>query len=334
MSADESTISDEELVEDFWPIMLEALVDGTTPKFSLYIQPELGKRPVLYREQNLPFDGEVKNRLLGQNVKKMFIPSEEKGDYHAYMENYLGTFLDNPTIHAEEKAQMLYGTAVHVCKELLENPETSDLPVRAHNIITNSVEFIYTQKLSFEHFLKAGNFDYQTYTHSVQVMLYSLYLAEHLGHTDVAFFHQLALATFLHDIGKSRIPREVLQKTGALDDEEWKMMKKHPEWGCEILSKHGINTEMVVQIVRSHHEKLDGTGYPDGLKSDEITEVVKMVTICDIFDALTTRRSYKDAMGTFQAFKIFQEEMDGQVDKSMLITFIKMLSTIDEKIAS
>ena len=182
--------------------------------------------------------------------------------------------------------------------------------------------------------MKAGNFDYQTYTHSVQVMLYSIYLAGELGYDDPSFFRKLSLATFLHDIGKGRIPDSVLHKKGPLNDEEWVMMKKHPEWGCEILSKHGIDNEMVIQIVRSHHEKLDGSGYPDGLTEDEIPTIVKIVTICDIFDALTTRRSYKDAMGTFRALKIFQEEMESQIDKKISTIFIKMLASADTEAVS
>jgi len=334
MTNNVADVNDEDLLAEFLPIRVDALVDGTAPKFSFFIQPQAHKAPILYREKNLRFEGAEKKRLSEQGVETVWVPKSQSEAYHSYMEDHLAMILDNSSIPVDEKAQLLYGAAVHVAKELLENPETLDLPVRAYNVITNSVDFIYTKKASFEHFLKAGNFDYYTYTHSVQVMLYSLYLADHLGFDDVALFRQLALATFLHDIGKSRVPHSVLLKEGPLDADEWTQMKRHPEWGCEIVSKHGIENEVVMQIIRSHHEKLDGSGYPDGLTSEEIPDFVKLVTICDIFDALTTRRSYKEAMPTFQALKILQVEMEGRIDNKMLVTFIKMLSTLDKQMVS
>jgi putative two-component system response regulator len=113
----------------------------------------------------------------------------------------------------------------------------------------------------------------------------------------------------LHDIGKIGIPDNILLKEGPLDVGEWETMRKHPSIGCEICQRlKGMKD--ILPMIRNHHERLDGTGYPDGLKANQIPDVVRVVNIVDIYDALTNKRSYKDAFSADKAFKIMWNEVD------------------------
>ncbi len=130
-------------------------------------------------------------------------------------------------------------------------------------------------------------------------------------------------AARLHDLGKIGIPDEVLTKPGPLDDQEWILMRKHPEIGEGII-KPIRSLEHLCDIIRHHHEKLDGTGYPDRLKGNEITKLVRITTVSDIYDALTTDRSYRPKMSFKQACAELRK-MAGAIDQEIVEVFIQTL---------
>lgn len=135
--------------------------------------------------------------------------------------------------------------------------------------------------------------DEYTYLHSVSVCGLMVNLARQLG-LDNEAVRAMGLAGLLHDVGKTSVPAQVLNKPGRLDDAEFALIKQHPEAGHAMLrGAEGINQE-ALDVCLMHHEKIDGSGYPFGLKGDEISLAARMGAICDVFDALTSDRAYKD----------------------------------------
>lgn len=149
--------------------------------------------------------------------------------------------------------------------------------------------------------------DADTHGHCDRLSGYASRLGERLN-LDPATIHALRLGGVVHDIGKVAVPDAVLFKPGPLTDEEWAVMRLHPIEGERICS--GLNAfRRVLPIIRHHHEKLDGTGYPDGLKGEEIPVSARVMQMADIYDALTTNRPYKPAMSSARALEIMQEEV-------------------------
>ena len=131
---------------------------------------------------------------------------------------------------------------------------------------------------------------------------------------------RLGMAATLHDIGKARIPLSILDKPGRLDPDEEAIMRRHPEIGYDLLKDlPGINPE-ILDGVRHHHEYLDGSGYPDALKAPEISDLVRLLTISDIFAALIESRPYRPAMSRECAYKILCG-MEGRLEQSLLKAF-------------
>ncbi len=116
------------------------------------------------------------------------------------------------------------------------------------------------------------------------------------------------LAAYLHDVGKIRIPPEILQKTSKLTDEEYEIMKMHTVYGYEVCMEYP-NFREIADIVRGHHESLDGSGYPDGLTATDISEETSLIKVADVYDALTQRRQYKDGYKQSDALKIMLEDV-------------------------
>jgi len=129
----------------------------------------------------------------------------------------------------------------------------------------------------------------------------------------------LTLGGLLHDVGKAQVPTEILDKPGRLTDEEFALIKKHPVTGYDYLRKQNVVSAETLAAVRHHHEYLDGSGYPDGLTSQQIGDLTRIVTICDVYGALVERRSYKEPKPPEVALEILTGmSRDGKVERELV----------------
>ena len=145
-----------------------------------------------------------------------------------------------------------------------------------------------------------------------------------MGLTDTEI-EALRFGGFLHDIGKIGIPHEILNKPGPLSAEEWQVMKQHPEIGYKICMPLGDTLGHALDIIRYHHEKLDGSGYPYGLKDEEIPIVAQIMAVADIYDALVSDRPYRQGMTQQKALGIIRAETD---DGKLNAEITKILSDL------
>ncbi|MEP1443361.1 MAG: HD domain-containing phosphohydrolase [Hyphomicrobiales bacterium] len=132
--------------------------------------------------------------------------------------------------------------------------------------------------------------------------------------------NKLTLGAMLHDIGKLHIPAKILDKPGKLTKREKKIVREHPVKGAELLQKDGRFDDELIMIVRNHHELMDGTGYPDGLRGEQIPDIVRIMTVVDIFCALIEARSYKASLTMDMAYKILQS-MGPKLDQAIVRGF-------------
>jgi len=161
--------------------------------------------------------------------------------------------------------------------------------------------------------------------HLMRVSEYCVLIADKLG-LDDADKKMLRDGAMLHDIGKIGIPDEVLNKKGPLNDQEWVLMRKHTEIGESII-KPIRSLRHLCDIIRHHHEKLDGSGYPDGISNDDVTPLVRILTVADIYDALTTSRPYREKMTQKQAFDVLRN-LIRELDQEIVGIFIEAVTSL------
>ncbi len=166
--------------------------------------------------------------------------------------------------------------------------------------------------------------DDYTYMHSVAVCALMIALARQLG-LDEEQTRQAGLAGLLHDLGKAMVPNEVLNKPGKLTDEEFAIIKKHPEFGHEALLQGAGVPEIALDVCLHHHEKTDGSGYPKGLKAEQISLFAKMGAVCDVYDAITSNRPYKAGWDPAESLRKMAEWAKGHFDESVFQAFVKSL---------
>ena len=165
-------------------------------------------------------------------------------------------------------------------------------------------------------------YDENTCIHSMNVAINAVTLGINMGFNTVRL-NNLAVGAMLHDIGKSRIPIEVLNKSGKLTSQEWELMKKHPEYGYQMLDKDILIPATVKAIAYQHHENWDGSGYPRGLKGHNIYGLASIVHICDVFDALVSKRTYKKTFSYYDTIKYLNDNKNTMFNPYYLEYFFK-----------
>ena len=166
------------------------------------------------------------------------------------------------------------------------------------------------------------NRDEYTSLHCLNVCVLTLAYCRHLGY-EREELERIGLGALLHDVGKARVPKEILNKPGRLTDEEFAVMKRHTVDGYDMLSATGTLPDLTLRIVRSHHERVGGHGYPDGLAARDIPEPVLAVGIADAYDALTSDRPYKDGLPAEKALGILHGEAPEEFGEELMEGFIR-----------
>lgn len=167
-------------------------------------------------------------------------------------------------------------------------------------------------------------YDY-TYSHSLNVSLISIIIAKWLNFNE-SEINDIATAGLLHDLGKTRISQELLSKPGKLTTNEFEEVKKHTVFGFMMLENVKDVTKTIKHSVLMHHEKIDGTGYPLGINNEQIPMIAKIVAIADIYDAMTSNRSYREKMCPFEVIKSFEVNTFGKLDTMVLTVFLKNIA--------
>ncbi|MCW8935217.1 MAG: HD-GYP domain-containing protein [Gammaproteobacteria bacterium] len=167
------------------------------------------------------------------------------------------------------------------------------------------------------------NKDDYTYLHSVAVCALMIALGKQLNYT--GDMHALGMAGLLHDVGKMFIPEDILNKPGKLTDEEFETVKNHPLKGWEALKESGEESEAVLDVCLHHHERVDGKGYPENLSGDNLSLLARMGAVCDVYDAITSDRSYKKGWEPADALKKMAEWQTGHFDDKVFKAFVKAI---------
>lgn len=171
---------------------------------------------------------------------------------------------------------------------------------------------------------KVKDADQYTFIHSFNVAVISGYLANRLHPGDKDFVEKVVFGGLLHDMGKAKIPLDVLNKPGALSAAEFQVMQRHPTLGVTLALQSGVSDPVILAVIGGHHEKWSGKGYPKKRKGLEIPESARIAAVADVFDALTAKRSYKDPMSARNAITLILKDagihFDAKVARELLVS--------------
>ncbi len=232
---------------------------------------------------------------------------------------------------AKAAANRTYSQSVAVTKDVINSVRIGKTPNirKIKRVVQGIVDQVLNEETSLIGLTTIRDYDEYTFTHSVNVCIFSIALGRRLGMTKLQLY-ELGLAALMHDIGKSRVPIDLLQKTGELTDEEWKWMAAHPWLGVLVLFQFRRQQEELsyraMTVCQEHHMKVDLTGYPKSIRPRQVSLLSKIVSIADGYDAATSRRVYRTEVIAPSA--VLEEMRDNPrrgLDQVLVKAFINLL---------
>lgn len=238
-----------------------------------------------------------------------------------------------PTVHGRVAMEEELGRAVKICAKAKAAVSTMFLEARMGRALDAADALPLVEEISLSVLRNPGALiglarlktkDDYTYMHSVAVCALMVSLSRQLG-LDEAQTREAGMAGLLHDIGKMMVPMEILNKPGKLTDDEFAIIKTHPAAGHQLLLEGKGVSAVALDVCLHHHEKVDGSGYPDRLGADQISRFAKMGAVCDVYDAITSNRPYKHGWCPAESLRKMAEWSKGHFDETVFQAFVKSI---------
>lgn len=294
----------------------------STLTFDLFIR--FADDYVLYRHRDRPFDQRTLATLLSNGVDTLFVRGEAARQLARYFELHLTEILSDRDLPVGERARTVIHVAETLAADILDNPEGRTVR-RAVHMVEKLATFALDSPDALSRLIQLLGDGSTLEAHCANTAVLALVLARHAPEATIEALAHLALGGMLHDIGLSLTPSQILQKPGALDRNERLLVQQHPVTGEQILRQVGGMPDEVLRAVRSHHERLDGSGYPDRLRGRSIPWAARVVAIAEAFESLTSTQPYRERMKPAKALRVMLHDMRGQFDAVLLRGFIPAL---------
>lgn len=289
-------------------------------EFPLFVASETENKMYIFKSANTPIIKSDMDKLA--SIEVLYINEHHRAHYLKYY-NSIVKHEKKKYISFEQKATTIYKKASAILATLFANPDAVETYQASKNIVNELVDTVSDDDFDIDAIINIAEHEYSIMTHSINVSIYALSLGAHLK-LNKSRLKALCEAALLHDIGKSKINLEIVNKEGELTDEEFEEIKKYPMLGYTIGIKLGIKNQEVLFGIRYHQEKMDGSGYSSGLRGENIPYIARIVAVCDIFDALTSKKSYREPMGAFEALLLMKTKMGKKLDGKVLNNMIEM----------
>ena len=287
----------------------DTLIDNSVTDFDLYVKTNELVEPILYSGPGYLWLKEELERLLNSGHSTLLTARNNAKKVQLYKRvNSL------PDVDEHEPPPTRINSIANIgaafIKQLDQGEVTEACAHKAQKIARSVSNCLLEDQASIKSLTPIVLEDQYVLHHSIRVACYSVAISITLGLRNEAELREIALGAIFHDIGKALIPKEVVNKKGALNENEWHLMKSHPTKGLTAVTDT-LLSQVSRNIIGNHHERLDGTGYPNGLRKGQILTETQVVTISDIFDALTSKRPYQKSRSTYETLEFMKEKMLG-----------------------
>ena len=275
--------------------------------------------------------------LQEEDVKKLGEKYFQIYIMEAQRDSYLETLVMSKHLTTQKKAEVVKDIAIDHLQSLFNSRDTlsneilTDALVNCRDTVRHLVDLIEDKSITeIQELIGMLSFhDFYTYDHSINVCMYciAIYRSQHPNASKDDLI-QVGMAGLLHDLGKMKVPTDIINKPAKLTDEEFSIIKTHPAMGIQILNDNSPNVPnvdmaLVRKVILQHHENWDGRGYPNNLSGDSINPVARICAIADFFDAITTKRSYGEVLSTADAVALMAQSAGKKLDPTLFENFTK-----------
>lgn len=269
--------------------------------------------------------------LLDRSSRVFYVNSDNLDLYFDYAFDRLDRIVESEKVRVHEKAQIVRGVGMRVVDKMMEDPRSSAAMEDGGRFVTTKVKLILDAPEVTNHLFALSAVEGYALSHSINVCTFCLLLGKKMYGRDSDRLQGLGIGGLIHDIGLTRVRNVLLKKAGSLTNEERAELRTHPIHSHKIASDHKFD-EPVKAICRSHHEKMGGGGYPDGLKGNAIHPFARIAAVADTYDAMTSDRAYHRKMPHLEALGEMAsrtESFDRDVFRALLRIVLKNEKLVD-----
>ncbi|MCY4645240.1 MAG: HD domain-containing protein [Bacteriovoracales bacterium] len=277
-------------------------------------------------------------KKLEHKYLRLYIPESSRDDF-------IKTILRFHHIGPHQKMDMVKNRTMAHLKALFDKDREfnttilKETIVNCHKSVGNMVDILQEQELMSLPGLiaKLGLHDFYTYDHSINVGMYCIAILKALdGKANREELTHCGLGGLLHDLGKTQISTSIINKQGKLTDDEFEQIKKHPGLGIDMIEEtqdhpHPIDLDILKRVVGEHHENVDGSGYPNKIKKEDIHLYARICALADFFDAITTKRSYNEVLSMPKAIETIAYTVGKKIDPEVFSVFHEMIQKSQRK---
>ncbi len=309
-----------------FPVSPFLLVPEAQGEFTVYLQQD--DRLVLYASRGEQFTPAHRERLVDMGVKQVFVRSEDKNRYERYVEHHLASILADETIPSEERCQVWHDASLNMVRDMfdfdLPGAELRNRYNRVRLLLKSVMRFISRPEMLKE-LSKLVAHGQDLHRHGLGVLVYTATLLNAFDGTDSKLIQAACMGALLHDLGKRKLPRDLLDARPDLwTPEEKRLYQTHPSLGVSLASRLPLSQETLTCIL-FHHEREDGQGYPSGAIGEDIPFYPKVVALCNRFDNLTRGKPWREPRSPFAALREIKAD-GGFTSSDILRRFILVLS--------
>jgi HD-GYP domain-containing protein (c-di-GMP phosphodiesterase class II) len=302
--------------EYYMPVGIESIEPDLFPDVALYHKS--GSNYVLYKSHGRNFSKVDAERLMGNSIAFLYVSPGDMEVITEYLESNAERLLKDSSFDNKTKGKIIYQTSINFVGDIFEHPEKVSDFARSKRLIENLLLYMASDRDAISSLESVMSHNYHTFVHSMQVTALSILLHSEaflLSHDEMI---DVGIGTLLHDFGKIFVPQEILSKSGKLSESEMTIFKRHPEEGYKYLKEHTRISEISLSIVRDHHERCNGNGYPRGLKQDGISRSAQVAALCDVYCSLIIDRTGRKALPPSITMQIMRQEMNGSFNDRLL----------------
>lgn len=298
------------------PVGVESIEPDLFPDVALYLRS--GSNYVLYKSHGRNFSKQDAVRLTGNSIDFLYVSPSDMEIITKYLEENAERLLQDDRFDGRTKGKIIYQTSINFVGDIFQNPKKVGDFDRSKKLMENLLMYLSSDHDALSSLETVMTHNYYTFVHSLQVTALSVLVhaeAYNLAHDELV---DVGIGTLLHDFGKTFTPQQILNKTGKLTEDEIAIIKRHPAEGYAFLKENTRLNEISLAIIRDHHERVNGNGYPRGLKRTEISRSAQVGGLCDIYCTLTIDRNGRAALPPYLSIQVMRQEMKDAFDERLL----------------
>jgi len=311
----------------FYAVPVAGLRTDLVTGFDLYLRTQNGEKFILYRRSDFVFTNAHRTKLEESQVTDLYIAGQARDAYLAYLETNLEEIVADPAVPTDQKSAIVYECSAALVREALRRPWAGENHTRTRRVVHSTVSHLLRGPDQLTSMIRLLATDYRLYSHSVNVTVLGLGLAERTG-LSADEMRDLGTGLLLHDVGLAEISPGILAKHARREPmtaDELAAYQLHPQRGFDILRRTPQFSPSTLAVVQQHHEQCNGQGYPAALRASRIHLYAKIAALADVFDSLTTCGPLESVTTSFAALTIMQHELRPEFHGDLLRSLIVML---------